>query len=145
MNTILIKKRFFRIMRRCIRCSGRPRKIVRGPRGENFPPPAQIYASAQTVFLSRQPQEVDLSCPTTHSPDEAKKIAFFSQKVTFSRARFGQNQHLWRHFSDKMSLENQGVFRLLREVIYRRILMSYISRKWDHLRGHVTLFPQFYY
>ena len=27
-----------RLMRRCIRCFGRPRKIVRGPRGTNFPP-----------------------------------------------------------------------------------------------------------
>jgi len=66
------KIRFFRIMRRYNRCSERPRKIVRGPRGENFPPPAQIYASAQTIFLSRQPQGADLSSPPMHYPDEAK-------------------------------------------------------------------------
>ncbi len=66
-----LNNRLFRIMRRCIRCSGRPRKIVRGPRGENFPPPAQIYASAQTIFLSIQPQGTDLSCTPMHYPDEA--------------------------------------------------------------------------
>jgi len=40
----ITKKRFFRIMRRCIRCSGRPRKIVRGPRGEIFPPPKRFFS-----------------------------------------------------------------------------------------------------
>ena len=31
-----------------------------------------------------------------------------------------------------MSPENQGVFQLLKEVTFRRILAFYISRKWDH-------------
>ena len=35
-----------------------------------------------------------------------------------------------RHFGDKLSPENQGVFQLLKEVIFRRILAFYNSRKW---------------
>jgi hypothetical protein len=30
-----------------------------------------------------------------------------------------------------MSLENQGVFQLLKEVAFRRILVFYYSRKWS--------------
>jgi len=71
-------------MRRYIRCSERPRKIVRGPRGENFPPSAQIYASAQTIFLSRQPQGADLSSPPMHYPDEAKKLPAKIVQAVFS-------------------------------------------------------------
>jgi len=37
---MLEEKRFFRIMGSCIGRFGRSRKIVRGPRGTNFPPPA---------------------------------------------------------------------------------------------------------
>jgi hypothetical protein len=42
----------------------------------NSPSPAQIYASAQTIFLSRQPQGADLSSPPMHYPDEAYFAAF---------------------------------------------------------------------
>ncbi len=33
-----------------------------------------------------------------------------------------------------MSLENRGVFQLLKEVIFRRILTFCNLRKWDHFR-----------
>jgi len=39
-NKKMTKKGFFRIMSRCNRRFGRPRKIVRGPRGTDFPPRA---------------------------------------------------------------------------------------------------------
>jgi len=32
-----------------------------------------------------------------------------------------------------MSLENQGVFQLLKEVTFRRILVFYVARKWGRL------------
>ena len=35
-------------------------------------------------------------------------------------------------YSTKMSLENQGVFQLLKKVTFRRILTFYNSRKWGH-------------
>gem|GEM_PF-5471640 len=34
-----------------------------------------------------------------------------------------------------MSLENQGVFQLLKEVAFRRILAFYSSRKWGYFWG----------
>jgi len=34
-----------------------------------------------------------------------------------------------------MSPENQGVFQLLKEVAFRRILGFYSSRKWNHSGG----------
>jgi len=51
---------FFRIMSRCIASIERPRRIVRGPRGTDFPPHAPIRASAQTSLLSTRLQGPDL-------------------------------------------------------------------------------------
>ncbi len=61
-----------------------------------------------------------------------KKYLYFRKKLTFIRTRYRQNQHLWRHFGVIMSLENQGVFQVLKEVIFRRILAFYNSRKWGY-------------
>ena len=47
-----------------------------------------------------------------------KKYLYFRKKSTFIRTRFGQNQHLWRHYGDMMSPENHGVFQLLKEVTW---------------------------
>ena len=44
---------FIRLMGRCIRRFGRPRKIVRGPRGTNFPPPApNLSLCPKDLYLS---------------------------------------------------------------------------------------------
>ncbi len=53
---------------------------------------------------------------------------YFREKLTFIRTRYRQNQRLWRHFGDKMSLENRGVFQLLNEVTLRRILVFFTAR-----------------
>jgi len=56
---------------------GTTEKNRSGPQRRKFPPlPAQIYASAQTIFLSRQSQGLDLSGQPMHYPDEAKIIYF---------------------------------------------------------------------
>jgi len=34
---------------------------------------------------------------------QIQKMSFFSQKVAYVRLKLGQNQGLWRHFSDTMS------------------------------------------
>ena len=41
-----------------------------------------------------------------------------------------------------MSLENQDVFQLLKEVTFRRILVFYTSRKWGHLCISVSLLQE---
>ena len=63
--------------------------------------------------------------------------------MTFIRTLYRQNQHLWRHFGDKMSPGNQGVFQLLKEMAFRRILVFYNSRKWSHFGGAMSLFWSF--
>ena len=57
------------------------------------------------------------------------KIVVFSQKMTFIRTRYRQNQCLWCQNGVKMSPENQGVFQLLKDVTFRRILAFCNSRK----------------
>ncbi len=44
------------------------------------------------------------------------KYLYFRKKLTFNRTRYRQNQHLWSHFRDIMSPENQGVFQLPKEL-----------------------------
>jgi hypothetical protein len=44
-----------------------------------------------------------------------KKYLYFRKKSTFIRTRYRQNQHLWCQNGDKMSLENQGVFQLMKK------------------------------
>ncbi len=51
------------------------------------------------------------------------KYLYFHKKLTFIRTRYRQNQHLWCQNGDKMSPENLGVFQLLKEVAFRRILV----------------------
>ena len=43
------------------------------------------------------------------------KYRYFRKKSTFIRTRYRQNQHLWRQNGDKMSLEYQGVFQLMKK------------------------------
>ncbi len=45
-----------------------------------------------------------------------KEIVHYSKKQTCSRTRFGQNQGLWRHFSDTMFPGLGGVFQFLQEL-----------------------------
>ncbi len=40
--------------------------------------------------------------------------------MTFFMTQCGQNQGLWRHFSDKMSLGLGGVFQLMKMVTHQR-------------------------
>jgi hypothetical protein len=66
--------------------------------------------------------------PSTQSDYTLKiveKSLYICKKLIFIRTRYRQNQHLWRHFRDVMSLENQGVFQLLKEMTFRRILAFY--------------------
>ena len=63
-----------------------------------------------------------------------REIVYFSESRTFSRSRFGQNQGLWRHFTDRMSLCLHGVFRLMKRVTFRRVLPFYNVRKWGRLQ-----------
>ncbi len=42
---------------------------------------------------------------------------------------------MWCQNGDKMSPENQGVFQLLKDGTFRRILTFYNSRKWGHFWG----------
>ena len=44
-----------------------------------------------------------------------QKYLYFHKKLTFIRTRHRQNQHLWCHYGDMMSLGNCGVFQLLKE------------------------------
>ena len=59
------------------------------------------------------------------NPIKILKSLYFHKKLTFFRTRYRQNQHLWRHFGDKMSLENCGVFQFMKEVTFRGILAFY--------------------
>ena len=51
---------------------------------------------------------------------------------------FGQNQGLWRQNGVKKSPGLRGVFQLLKEVTFWRILTFYSSRKWSHFAVVVT-------
>ena len=42
-----------------------------------------------------------------------------------------------------MSPENQGVFQLLKDGTFRRILAFYNHRKWSHFSGDLLLFYSF--
>lgn len=52
------------------------------------------------------------------NPIKILKSLYFPKKLTFIQTRYGQNQHLWRHPEDMMSLENRGVFLFLKEVVF---------------------------
>ena len=87
-------------------------------------PPKELYFFIHffpTVYLIR------LNIENYH------EISIFSQKLTFIRTRYRQNQHLWCQNGDKMSPGNQGVFQLLKEVTFRRNLMFYNALKWGCL------------
>jgi hypothetical protein len=51
------------MIRRFICESGDREESFGGPRGSNFPPAAQIWASAQTILLSNQPQSLSNGAP----------------------------------------------------------------------------------
>ncbi len=46
----------------------------------------------------------------------------FGHKKAFMQTQLSQNQHLWCQNGDTMSPGNQGVFQLLKEVTFRKIL-----------------------
>ena len=62
---------------------------------------------------------IQISSHRLLNPIKILKYLYFRKKLTFIRTRYRQNQHLWRHFGDTMSPENQGVFQLLKEMTLR--------------------------
>ncbi len=65
------------------------------------------------------------------------KHLYFRKKLSFIQTRYRQNQHLWWHFGDKMSPENQGVFQFLKEVTFWRVLVFLELVKMGAFWGHL--------
>ena len=55
--------------------------------------------------------------------ENSQEYLYFHKKLTFIRTWYRQNQQLWWHFGDTMSLGNCGVFQLMKEATFWRILV----------------------